>query len=79
MKNMKYNFINEMLFVPLNKGIKNSFHHLCNNHLTIIYTYLAGFPVLELNSSENTHWRSSHVRIMHYEKKGKFNYISIKL
>ena len=70
-----HNFINEMLFVPLNKGIKNSFRHLCNNHLTIIYTYLAGFPVSELNSSENTHGRSSHVRIMHYEKKGKSNYI----
>ena len=40
-----YKFINEMLFVPLNKGIINSFRHLCNNHLTIIYTYLAGFPV----------------------------------
>ena len=38
-----HKFIDEMLFVPLNKGIKNSFRHICNNHLTIIYTYLAGF------------------------------------
>ena len=32
-----HKFINEMLFFSLNKGIINSFRHLCNNHLTIIY------------------------------------------
>ena len=74
-----FQFINKMFFVPLIKGIKNTFHQLCNNYLIIIYTYLAGFDILELNSAANTHHRSSHVRIMHYGKKGKFYYISIKL
>ena len=74
-----HKFINEMLIVPLNTGLKYLFHRVYNNHLTIIYNNLAGFPVSKLNSAEFTHGRSLHVRIMHCAEEGKCNYISIKI
>ena len=68
-----HKFINEKLIVPLITGLKYSFYRVYNNHLTLIYNNLAGFNVSQLNSSEVTNGRSSHVRIMHYAEEGKCN------
>jgi len=90
-----YKFINELFFVPLHGGMKYSFRRVFKyqyviiqyflslrywiHSLTIIYTYLAGFHISELNTSILTHGKSSHVRIMHYSEEGKCNHFSIKI
>ena len=43
-----HKFINEKLIVPINTGLKYSFHRVYNNHLTIIYNNLVVLLLLKV-------------------------------